>query len=122
MCLSCKESTRSFDMFGVPIGVTYKKEYNFKTVFGGIITILLVILFGGQIIESLVSVLFTITYSKKVTTNFFNYEGNNESWSLSTKNQTIAGFTNFLDGNTESLNVDDYVRIMFYSVDMVNGE
>ena len=44
-----KEKTRSYDSFGVPIVVTFNGESDYKTTLGGVATILLFILLGGNL-------------------------------------------------------------------------
>ena len=39
----CKEKTRSYDYFGVPIGVTFNGNSDYKTTLGGAVTMLLII-------------------------------------------------------------------------------
>ena len=38
--MTIKERIRSYDVFGSPVGLTYKGDSSFKTVLGGIICIL----------------------------------------------------------------------------------
>ena len=45
----CKEKTRSYDYFGVPIGVTFNGDSDYKTTLGGAATILLFIVLGGNL-------------------------------------------------------------------------
>ncbi len=56
MCgTACKRKVKSYDSFGAPIGVTFKGESDYKTVFGGAVTICLILLFGGKLaINSLI--------------------------------------------------------------------
>ena len=89
MCLSCRQSARSFDFFGAPIGVTYKSEPTFKTTAGGCITIWLLVLFGGNLLLSIFGVLIYPQYNDYTTTDYFKFAQNAEEgdgWTLSTVN------------------------------------
>ena len=91
MCLSCRQSARSFDFFGAPIGVTYKNESTFKTFLGGCVTIALAIFIGGNLILQILGVFISPTFSSTEDVSYFNYNGNTEGWTMASKDQTLAG-------------------------------
>ena len=67
MCLGFRERARSYDLFGAPIGVTYKSNYSYQTFAGGCTTIFLLVLFGGNLILSILAGLISPVYSPKTT-------------------------------------------------------
>ena len=69
MCLGCRERARSFDLFGAPIGVTYKSNYRYQTFAGGCTTIFLLVIFGGNLILSILARLISPHYYSEVVQN-----------------------------------------------------
>ena len=60
MCTSnCKKKIKIYDGFGAPIGVTFNGDADYKTTFGGLVTVSLVLLLGGNLILSLLAGLTT---------------------------------------------------------------
>jgi hypothetical protein len=59
--LSCRKRFRNFikgiDSFGAPVSLTYKRESNIKSVFGGVISIVVRLAVIGYFIVQLQSVL-----------------------------------------------------------------
>lgn len=93
MCLSCRsgDCISQFDIFGAHVGVTYGGNDTYKTKLGGCSTLLLLLIFGSNMILSVVNVIISDTYSHKSTTKFTQYYEQTEPWSMSTQRQTLAG-------------------------------
>ena len=50
MCTSnCLKKVKSYDSFGAPIGVTFNGDADYKTTFGGFVTVFLILLMGGNL-------------------------------------------------------------------------
>ena len=60
------ERLRSIDIFGAPIGVTFNRMPNFKTSFGGLVTLILIILLGGDAIHDFITIYTDRTYTKNI--------------------------------------------------------
>jgi len=93
MCLSCRSGDRisQFDIFGAHVGVTYGGKETYKTKLGGCSTLLLLLIFGSNMILSVINVIVSDTYSHKSTTQFTQYYEQTEPWKMSTWSQTLAG-------------------------------
>ena len=94
MCVSFKSLARKSDLFGSPIGVTYKKEYSYQTFVGGCASIFLIFIFGGNLILSILGVWISPTYSSKNNSTYNNFAETafmQTNLVLSTQNQTVAG-------------------------------
>lgn len=65
MCFTCHkgERVRQFDIFGAPVGVTFNGEARYKTGLGGCVTLLLLVVFGSNMILSLINVVLNKSYS-----------------------------------------------------------
>ena len=82
----CKEKTRSFDTFGVCIGVTYKGDSDYKTTLGGAITILLFFILGGNLVLNIYHAHFNKHkhYLRNDSDNYVPVNSNTESWTMNT--------------------------------------
>ena len=64
MCTSnCRKKVKSYDSFGAPIGVTFNGDADYKTTFGGLVTVFLFLLLGGNLALSLLEVLTSQNYT-----------------------------------------------------------
>ena len=59
---SCRERIRKYDAMAIPVGVTYKGENKFNTLFGGLITLFLVILVGATACGQAYQVMYSPEY------------------------------------------------------------
>ncbi len=67
---SCRERIRKYDAMAVPVGVTYKGENKFNTLFGGLITLFLVILVGVIASGQAYQVIYNPQYQAYETSDF----------------------------------------------------
>ena len=67
------ERFRNFDIFGAPIGVTFNSDTEYKTKLGGFITILMLLLFGTNMILEMINVVFHEDYSSKISDSYTQY-------------------------------------------------
>ncbi len=80
-----QHKVRSWDWFGAKIGVSYKGENEFKTVFGGCISIILTFLLVISGAVQIYNVFFDIEYRQNISTAFEAYsEDENLYWNLTT--------------------------------------
>lgn len=82
----CKEKTRSYDSFGVPISVTYKGDSEYKTTLGGAVTILLFIILGGNLVLNIYDVYTNKHYLRNDSDLYVPVNSNTESWTMQTQN------------------------------------
>lgn len=54
---------RKLDLFGAPVGVTFKGESEYKTKIGGTVTLLLILLIGSSVFLSLYELLFSRSFT-----------------------------------------------------------
>ena len=66
------QGLRKLDLFGAPVGVTFKGESYYKTKIGGIVTLLLFLLCGSSITLSVYEILFSRSYTSSHE-HIFNY-------------------------------------------------
>ena len=87
MCTSnCKKKVKSYDSFGAPIGVTFNGDADYKTTFGGLVTVFLFLLLGGNLALSLFEGLTTDHFSSQKDVNYVPVSRNTEEWTFSTHN------------------------------------
>ena len=123
MCYKC-ERIRRLDYFGAPIGLTFDSNANYKTRVGGVVTLLICILFGGNLLSNLVKLFTERQFKENTVTHYNQFSSNlNDAWNLSTDDQTLAGMLELNKGIElpDDLTVDQMLRIQFYSVSMLNG-
>ena len=71
MCTNlCKKRIRRYDGFGAPIGVTFKGDAYYKTVCGGIATLLMILLLGGNLALNTLDFLIKNQFEKKISQNY----------------------------------------------------
>ena len=81
----CKEKTRSYDAFGVPIGVTFNGDSDYKTTLGGAATIILFIVLGGNLLLNIYGLYANKIYERHESTQNTPISFNSESWTMKTK-------------------------------------
>ena len=125
MCLSCNTRVRGCDLFGAPIGVTYKSEYDFKTAVGGWASIILIAFMGSNLIMSILGVLIAPSYSSQTMYDYTPYSDHNHVLTMYTTNQTLIGGIEMDYGSFFKLPAghipDDYFRVQFYTIKMVDS-
>jgi len=116
---------RRFDLFGAPVGVTFKGESFYKTKIGGIVTLLLFLLIGSSVTVSVYEILFSRSYtsSHEHIFNYSLYTDQANAWTMSTSEQTLAGQvkTNYDYEMPDGVSVHDLFRIQFYRFVMTEG-
>ena len=92
MCCKCKrgERVREFDIFGTPVGVTYKGQASYQTGLGGCVTITLLVIFGGNLLSSVIALLADPRYEKTTKEEFFPYTIHSSVTSLDANEYTLA--------------------------------
>ena len=60
MCFG--DRIRALDIFGKPIGLTYKDSHKFKTRIGGSVCLLIIIVMGSLLLTDLIAVINDATY------------------------------------------------------------
>ena len=87
MCTSnCKKKVKSYDSFGAPIGVTFNGDADYKTTFGGFVTVFLVLLMGGNFALSMLEVLTSKHYTSQQALNYVPVSRNIEEWTFHAHN------------------------------------
>lgn len=126
MC-NCRkgERVRQFDLFGVPVGVTYNKEPVYKTGLGGIVTIFISVYFIYNLLTRLLSVIVSQKYTVQKSDQYNLYSIEQPDWVLSTADTTVFGSIG-LDPDQhfklpENYAISDFFRVMFYSRVLVDG-
>lgn len=122
MCRSLIARARDVDIFGAPVGVTYKTRSNYQTTLGGCVTIAFLIFLGGNIILNCLSVLVKPEYNSQTNVKYNLFSEGNVHLNISTVNQTLAGMISQYDSDAEESAVDDYFRVMFYLRKMTEGK
>ena len=51
---SCRQRVRDCDAIALPVGITYKGQYEFNTVFGGCLTIILAMTIGFFTLKNII--------------------------------------------------------------------
>ena len=93
MCRSLNGGNRlrKLDMFGVPVGVTFKGEPDHKTRLGGFITIFLFLLFSSNFLLYLFSMFIDPHYKQNVENIYTQFSDESNPWVMYTENTTLAG-------------------------------
>ena len=83
MCTkSCKKKVRQKDSFGAPIGMTFNREPDYKTVLGGSVMILLFIILSGSLALKLVHYLIDHDFTKKESSEYIPIMKERETWTV----------------------------------------
>ena len=111
---------KGFDIFGQPIGLTYKGEATFQTRCGGLSSILIWILIISKIWTEVSRMSETYTKTEEVSfVRHYDYDEMLNPWVLETSKYTIFGrvFTNDYGSDVlESFDSRKIARIQFYKV------
>ena len=82
---ACKKKVKSYDSFGAPIGVTFKGESDYKTVFGGVVTIFLVLLLGGNLAMNSFNFLTQRSFTQQISSEYYPENQEQGKWTMNTK-------------------------------------
>ena len=112
-----KEKVRQFDIFGAPISFTYKGDHEFKTGFGGCISLVIWILLVSSALESLYFCIFDPTYAQVISQSYTTYDAPDQGVVLDTKNQTLAAamiWAAYASDSTKELDIRAYFRVQYF--------
>ena len=116
--MPCCETVRSIDLFGVPVSLVYKGEKEFKTRFGGCISILFIVFIVCFLIEEIIAVKFLgREFSAKIEeqTNYYEYDSAKLTLDDSYSMMGELSFT-FDDELDPIPDMDSIARIQFYEL------
>ncbi len=92
MCKSLNGSRlRKLDLFGVPVGVTFKGEPDHKTRLGGLVTIFLLLLFSSNFLLYIFGMFTDPHYKQRVESIYTQFSDESNPWVISTNDTTLAG-------------------------------
>ena len=116
---SCKNRVRELDAMAIPVGLTYNGSKEFATLFGGCVTLLVVIVIGSLSIDNIIDC-FTKPVYITSTTALYQDLTKIPSVTLDTKHNILASrlsLNAFNEGIGEQVSwIDQAARIQFYSI------
>ena len=125
MCKKCWNWLKDFDQFGIPVSLTYKREFTFNTPCGGCATIFIILIFISQVSLAILDFFLNHNLSQSTSYEYWAHPGNtNTTWTLDTENDTLVGALRVLfpyKAEMQDIDIDQYFRIQFYQFEMTNG-
>ena len=127
MCKKFWNWLKDFDQFGIPVSLTYEREFTFNTPCGGCATIFIILILISQVSLAILDFFLNHNLSMSTSYEYWDHPGNtNKTWTLDTENDTLVGalrvaFPYRAEEQDKDIDIDKYFRIQFYQLEMTNG-